>query len=50
MKILPQKRRDELDHMLMAFPRLGEGYRLKELFSTVWELGKTEEALVFLTY
>lgn len=47
---LSSKKKDELDYMLMAFPRLGEGYRLKELFSTFWELGETEDALAFLTY
>lgn len=47
---LTAKKQDELDYMLMAFPRLGEGYRLKELFGTFWELDDTEEALAFLTY
>ncbi|CAN5435874.1 ISL3-like element ISMac21 family transposase [soil metagenome] len=47
---LTAKKQDELDYMLMAFPRLGEGYRLKELFATFWELNNTEEALSFLTY
>lgn len=47
---LTAKKQDELDYMLMAFPRLGEGYRLKELFSTFWELENTEDALAFLTY
>jgi transposase len=47
---LTAKKQDELDYMLMAFPRLGEGYRLKELFSTFWEQENTEEALSFLTY
>jgi len=47
---LAAKKQDELDYMLMAFPRLGEGYRLKELFSTFWGLDNTEEALAFLTY
>ncbi len=49
-KNLTAKKRDELDYLLMAFPRLCEGYRLKELFSTFWELEDTEEALAFLTY
>jgi len=34
---LTAKKQNELDYLLMAFPRLGEGYRLKELFSTFWE-------------
>jgi transposase len=47
---LTAKKQDELDYMLMVYPRLGEGYRLKELFSTFWELDNTEEALAFLTF
>lgn len=47
---LTAKKQDELDYILMAFPRLGEGYGLKELFSTFWEQDNTEEALSFLTY
>ena len=47
---LTAKKQDELDYMLMVFPRLGEGYRLKELFGVFWELKNTEEALAFLTY
>jgi transposase len=43
-------KQDELDYLLMAFPRLGEGYRLKELFGIFWELNDTEDALGFLTY
>jgi len=49
-KNLTAKKQDQLDYMLMAFPRLGEGYRLKELFGTFWELDNTEDALSFLTY
>jgi transposase len=47
---LTAKKQDELDYILMIYPRLGEGYRLKELFSTFWELDNTEEALAFLTF
>ena len=47
---LTAKKQDELDYLLMIYPRLGEGYRLKELFSTFWELDNTEEALAFLTF
>jgi transposase len=43
-------KQDELNYLLMAFPRLGEGYRLKEMFSIFWELTDTEEALAFLTF
>jgi transposase len=47
---LTVKKQDELDYLLMAFPRLGEGYRLKELFGKFWELDDTEEAMAFLTF
>lgn len=42
--------REELDYMLMAYPRLGEGYRLKELFGQFWDIRDEAEALAFLTY
>jgi transposase len=47
---LTANKQDELNYLLMSFPRLGEGYRLKELFSTFWELDDSEQALSFLTY
>lgn len=47
---LNAKKQDELNYLLISFPRLGEGYRLKELFSTFWELDDSEQALAFLTY
>jgi transposase len=47
---LSDKKKDELDYMLMAYPRLGEAYRLKELFSSFWELRDKEEAMSFLTF
>lgn len=49
-KNLSEQKQNELDYMLMVYPRLGEGYRLKELFSTFWEIKDTEEALAFLTF
>lgn len=47
---LTKKNQDELDYLLTAYPRLGEGYRLKELFNIFWELNDTEEAMGFLTF
>lgn len=47
---LTVKKKDELDYLLMVYPRLGEGYRLKELFSTFWEISDLEEAMGFLTF
>lgn len=49
-KNLSNNRQGELDYLLFIYPRLGEGYRLKEMFSLFWELSDTEEALAFLTY
>jgi transposase len=47
---LTKKKQDELDYLLMAYPRLGEAYRLKELFNIFWELDDTEEAIAFLAF
>lgn len=47
---LSAKKKDELDHLTMAYPRLGEAYRLKELFNEFWEFRDTEEAMAFLAY
>ena len=47
---LTEKKQSELDYLLQSFPRLGEGYRLKEMFSTFWELKEPEEALSYLTF
>jgi transposase len=43
-------KREELDWLLMAYPRLGEGYRLKELFSEFWAIRDEAEAMGFLSY
>jgi transposase len=48
-KLSPKKRND-LDYLLLAYPRLGEAYRLKELFGTFWEIKNKEEAMAFLTF
>ena len=47
---LTEKKQEELDYLLLSFPRLGEGYRLKEMFSTFWELKEPEEAISYLTF
>lgn len=47
---LSAKKKDELDYLTMAYPRLGEAYRLKELFGEFWEFKDTQEAMAFLAY
>lgn len=49
-KNLSSNKQGELDYLLFMYPRLGEGYRLKEMFSLFWEMKDTEEALAFLTF
>jgi transposase len=40
----------ELDVLLEAYPRLGEAYRLREIFYEFWELDNPEQAENFLLY
>ena len=47
---LTEKKQQELDYLLHSFPRLGEGYRLKEMFSMFWELKEPEAAISYLTF
>ena len=37
-------------YFLTHFPRLGEGYRLKELFNNFWDLKEVDEAGGYLSY
>ena len=37
-------------YFLTNYPKLGEGYRLKELFNDFWDIKDTEEATAYLTY
>ena len=37
-------------HLLTAYPKLGEAYRLKELFNDFWDMKDTEEASGYLAY
>jgi transposase len=41
-------KKDELNQLIELFPRLGEAYRLKELFNDLWDMGSEEEATEFL--
>jgi len=36
--------------LLELYPKLGEGYRLKELFSEFWDMENTEEAGAYLAF
>lgn len=42
--------KDERDLLLEYYPRLGEGYRLKQLFREFWELRDKEEAEGYLAF
>jgi transposase len=37
-----------LSELITLYPKLGEGYRLKELFNDLWEMEDEQEALYFL--
>lgn len=41
---------EERDLLLEMYPKLGEGYRLKELFSDFWDLKEREEAEGYLAF
>lgn len=45
---LSEKRKAELQFLPHTFPKLGEGYRLKEQFKDFWLIRDVEEATVFL--
>lgn len=47
---LSTTKQDDLDYLLMAYPRLGEGYRLKEMFMEFWSIKEKESALAYLTF
>jgi transposase len=45
---LTEKRQNELAELLKLYPKIGEGYRLKELFKEFWEFEQTDKAEQFL--
>jgi len=47
---LSPKLQNQKDMLLEYYPRLGEGYRLKQLFTEFWELKDKEEAESYLAY
>ncbi len=49
-KNLNKAQRELKYYFLTSYPKLGEGYRLKELFSDFWSLKNPEEAAGYLSY
>lgn len=47
---LTPKLKEERDILLEYYPKLGEGYRLKQLFSEFWELRDKQEAEGYLAF
>ena len=47
---LSAEKQGDLDYLLMAYPRLGEAYRLKEMFMEFWTIKEKESALAYLTF
>jgi transposase len=48
-KLIPEIQQ-ERDLLIEMFPKLGEGYRLKELFKDFWEIKNKEEAEGYLAF
>ena len=49
-KNLSHEARDQRNYLMIAYPKLGEAYRLKEMFNDFWDLKTTEEASAYLAY
>lgn len=47
---LSLKKKEELDYVLMMYPKLGEAYRLRELFTDVFTIPDPEEAKGYLWF
>ena len=47
---LGDSKQDELDFLLMMYPRLGEAYRLKTMFNDFWDIKDEMEAITYLTF
>ena len=47
---LGESKQDELDFLLMIYPRLGEAYRLKTMFNDFWDMKNEMEAITYLTF
>jgi len=49
-KDLTYKQKEAKYYFLTSYPKLGEGYRLKELFNDFWDIESEEEAGGYLSY
>lgn len=47
---LTPKLKEERDLLLEYYPRLGEGYRLKQLFTEFWDIKDREETEAYLAF
>lgn len=47
---LSQEARDKKHYFLIAYPKLGEAYRLKEMFNDFWDFQSEQEASGYLAY
>lgn len=47
---LEEKKKEQLHELLFMFPKLGEAYRLRELFNEMWEIKDKEEAKGYLAF
>ena len=45
---LSEQKREELSELITLFPKLGEAYRLKELFNDLWDMDDEDDALNFV--
>jgi transposase len=49
-KKLSKEKQSELDYLIMYYPKLGESYRLKELFKDVYSIEDPQEAKGYLLF
>jgi transposase len=47
---LSSEKRSELDYLLIAYPNLGEAYRLREMFAEVFTIAEPHEAKGYLAF
>lgn len=47
---LGKDKKEELHELMIMYPKLGEAYRLKELFSEVWSIEDQQEAKGYLAF
>lgn len=49
-KHLSETKKKQREELIELYPKLGEAYRLKELFNDFWNFSDYEEAVSFLAY